>query len=550
MQRAKVNQQRVWPAERPESTINRNWFEGLSHRWVATFTMGKLVPFLKIPTFPNDFFKIDVECMLRFAPLYLPIMHRVNLSMDFHFVPNRIIWKYSLIDIEDAGVDYTLNWENFLMNKQDGLIVPSCQFSASELLVNPTTGISEVPMYMGAPSAVEILASTDYLISINALPLVAYYMIYDQYYRNDQIQAPVQAENDLHNGDVETIFTNPTAQTLNCFYRNWNRDLFTVCTPAPAAGIVQIPLVTDDFGTNGTDPRLPTKWYKLSDGTEAGSGLLTYSDVDDATKDAGGFQIGLDIQATAASIQQFRFASVYAEYLERVMRTGDKISDYYPNFWDTDPYNGTLQLPQFLGTKNGKVVVSEVMSTTETATLKVGNYAGQALALEATNGTIEYHCLEHGYIIGIISVYPDSSYFQGLERDWTKSTYLDFADPRFALVGDEEVLNKEVAYDFFTANAAWNNEVFGYRERFLDSRFKNDVVAGLMRTTLNSFHLARIFDPNFLDEEVVLADEFLQCRPRVTDVFQVTEGEDEIYCHIYNHIRVQRMLPKFGIPRL
>lgn len=535
-----VQQRSMQIPERAENTGNRNWFEGLSHDWKASFTMGKLVPFLSLLAFPNDYFKIRTEAMLRFAPLYLPIFHRVNIAMDYFYVPMRIIWNQS----------DTQSWNYFIMGKDDAsLLVPFVNYTAFDYVGG--SGM-ELPMYMGVPTIIEEELPQTLTIPISALKLVGYYMTYDQYYRNDQIQAAIKAENQLTDGTAATVFTNEPATSLQCAYRNWNRDLFTSCTPEPqAGGPVQIPLV-GDFNDDAI-PDYPTLWRKLSDGTPSGTGDVV-TETDGTTKIAvSNVPIGLDIGAVAATIESFRFAVVYQEFLERQNRTGDKISDYYPNFWSTDPFKGTLQLPQFLGTKKGRIVISEVMSTAETETLKVGNYAGQALGLESTRDTIEYHCLEHGVVLGIISVYPDSGYFQGLARDWSYRTYLDFPDPRFALIGDEEVLNKEVQYAFQDALLARNNQVFGYRERDATSRFQNDVVAGLLRTTLNSFHLGRLLnplDPESLTNGSVLNSEFLQCKPRVTDVFQVTSGEDEIYCHIYNDIKVQRMLPKFGIPNL
>lgn len=548
MRNVRVNQKPGIVPERPGANENRNWFDGLSHPWVASLTMGKLVPFLKIPTLPNDFFRINAEVMMRFAPMYLPVMSRINLSLDYFYVPNRIIWH----DSEDAND----SWEDFIMNKQDSLTVPKVVYTAFDYTYGSA---SELPMYMGAPTVIEDEVGLTLTININAMPLAAYYMIYDQYYRNDQLQSPIQAQDDLQSA-FPTTFQNEPAASLSCAYRNWNRDLFTSCTAEPQQGApVQIPLVDLDFETaGGYNPGGPFRWRKTADGLPSGgtdlivNNTITGEDGSTAaiTTNAG---LYLDIQETAADIAAFRFASVYQEFLERAMRAGDRISDYYEQFWHTDPYKGTLQLPLFIGGKKGNVIVSEVMSTTETTTLKVGNYAGQALALESTNEEIQYHCLEHGYIIGIVSVYPDSGYFQGLERDWTRTTYLDYPDPRFALIGDEEVLNQEVQYTFQTDILSRNTETFGYRERLLDARFKNGTVAGLMRTILNSFHLQRLLNPTnpeSLTDGSVLNSAFLQCKPRITDVFQVVEGEDEIYAHIFNDIKVQRLLPKFGIPQL
>lgn len=542
MNRVQVNQKPGIVPERPEHSENTNWFDGESHSWKASFTMGKLVPCLTLEVLPNSMYKIRSEIMMRFAPLYLPIMHRVNLAMEYYWVPYRIVWS------KHVESDLHGSWERFIMHKDDALLNPYVVYTAIDYQYG-TEG--ELPMYMGVPTVIEDSVGLTYTINIDAKKLAAYYMIYDQWYRNDQLQSPILAENDVFNGALgPSIFENPVAFSLSCVYRNWNRDLFTSCTYEPQQGQpVQIPMMTDDG-----PPYQPQLVKLASDGTMGwDSGLKGENNSGETwlTSDAG-IPVVLDIQPNAADISQFRFASIYQEWLERANRVGDKISDYYPAFWHTDPYNGTLQVPQFLGSKKGRVVVSEVMSTAQTETLKVGSYAGQAIALESSD-TIEYFCQEHGVIIGIISVYPDSGYFQGLERMWTRSTVLEWPDPRFALIGDEEVKNQEVQYTFQTALLARNQEIFGYRERYLDSRFKNDTVAGLMRTILNSFHLGRLLnptDPENLTNGSVLNSLFIQCRPRITDVFQVVEGEDEIYCHIFHEIKSRKMLPKYGIPQL
>lgn len=548
----KVNQKPGIVPERPGTQENRNWFDGLSHPWRASFTMGKIVPFLAIETMPNDYFKINAEIMMRFAPLYLPIMHRVNLAVEYFFVPYRIIWNNSF-----ASTSANSSWEDFIMNKGSAALAPFVAWTA----IDYTYGSAgELPMYMGVPTIIEDPGGLTPEMNICALPLAAYYMIYDQDYRNDQIQAPLDVQLDIVNGAIgDTIFSNEPATSFSCCYRNWSRDLFTSCTfEAQQGAPVQIPMYDLDYeDAGGLTPKGPYRWrridndaFPIEDAVVTGPNPGANAGIMETASDNK--SVYLDIQETAADIAAFRFASVYQEYLERSLRAGDKITDWYPEFWKTDPYKGTLQVPQFLGAKKGSIVVSEVMSTAETATLKVGNYAGQAIGLESTQ-TIEYHCLEHGIIIGNITVYPDTAYYQGLERMWTRSTYLDYPDPRFALIGDEEVKNKEVQYTFQTALLSRNDEIFGYRERLLDSRYKNGTVAGLMRTVLNSFHLGRLFnplDPENLTNGSVLNSEFLQCKPRITDVFQVAEGEDEIYAYIYNDIKVKRMLPKFGIPAL
>lgn len=557
----KVNQKsRTFPVSQG-NVDDKNMFD-LSHDVKTTFTMGKLVPFLVEEVLPSDQWFIRGEFMLRFAPLYLPIMHRVNLSADYFFVPNRILWPRT--QILDAGAEQLDGWEIFITNQAGQYGVPSQTHpyvtilpQDNKLYTNPVA--YELPAYMGFPtqlpdSTYGALASWN----VNAFPLSAYYMIWDFYYRNDQIQAIVWGQ--LSTGDNTDVFPNfGTPQYLSCQFRNWNRDYFTSATPLPQLGQdVQIPLVDTDFiSPGGQAYGGPFRW-RLAAAVGAGSGDLT---MDPGAPDPGrseeidGDPVYLDIQETAGSIAQLRYALMYQEFLERSLRGGDKYNDQVDIFWREDPYRGVVQQPEFIGSKKGKVVISEVLSTTETATLKVGSYAGQAISLESTNATLEYHAKEWGFILGIISVYPDSSYMQGIEKMWTRTQQTDYAWPQFALVGDQPILNKEINADLanIPADPDYNDGVFGYIPRYSEYRYRNDKYTGLMRSVYISFHLGRILDV-VTPSNTVLDSDFLECRPDISRVFQVTEigetgiYEDEIFAHIYNDVKVLRRLPKFGIP--
>ena len=50
--------------------------------------------------------------------------------------------------------------------------------------------------------------------------------------------------------------------------------------------------------------------------------------------------------------------------------------------------------------------------------------------------------VEHGYVIGLVSVRADLTYQQGLERHWSRLTRYDFYLPVFAMLGEQAVLNK------------------------------------------------------------------------------------------------------------
>lgn len=543
---AKVNRGSRSFDVRPNPVGQKNMFD-LSHDYKTTFTMGKLVPFLTIETLPGDEWFIRGEYMMRFAPLYLPIMHRVNMSCDYFYVPNRILFPDFY---EDQG-DPTSNagWTTFIYDMSSSLLHPVHQISP--VVQTLPVGVPfELFGYMGFPSELAGSPGIPQALLVNAFPANAYFAVWDQYYRNDQIQDRIWFP--LLPGT--NVLPNAATQEEGvCLYRNWNRDAFTSATPTPQVGSdVQIPLVDVDFmSPSGIDYNGPFRWKLLGGG--AGAGVLNADSgapEPGRTEETDGDPLFLDIQETAGTIAQLRNALMLQEWLERSLRAGDRYSDRQKAFWNEDPFKGVIQVPEFLGSKRGKVIVSEVMSTTETATLKVGNYAGQAMSLESTNDTIKYHCKEHGIILGIISVYPDSSYMQGIERMWLRELPTDYAWQQFALIGDQAILNKEVNYDLRTSTGPdpdYNDEVFGYNQRYWEYRYVNDKYTGLMRSTFISFHLGRLLSVA-TPENTILDSAFIECRPDITRVFQVEQFEDEIYAHIYNDIKVLRMLPKFGIP--
>lgn len=523
---------------RPEQYGERNMFD-LSHDHKTSFHMGWLVPFLAMETLPGDTWYIRGDYMLRFAPLYLPIMHRVNISVDYFYCPNRILWPGTSQD----------SWEFFITS------VDSVQ-SPYVTLVAGNHSFESIMCYMGLPSQIE--AGVPTADSISALPLSAYLKIYDEYYRNDQIQGVKWFE--LASGNNAAGFVAALGATYPPLYRNWPRDYYTSSTLTPQIGNdTLIPLVSEYDPTATT--ALPTYWRSLTDGGAAAQGNVVIG-ATGRSEDVSPDFIGLDIQETAGTIRELRYSLMLTEFLERMLRAGDRYRDVQKAFWGVDPQPNTVDRPQYIGGRKGRVVVSDVLSTADTVDADVppniigtlGSYAGQALALESTDGTLEHFCSEHGIILGIMSVYPNSSYMQGKHRMWWKrNDRLDYPWPQFALIGDDAVQNQEVLWDItgVATDPDWNTQTFGYNQRYAEWRYMNDIYSGQMRDAAQpwfSFHFGRLLDGANPDL-MVLDGTFLECRPDITRVFQIAnDGEHEVYAHIYNDIKVRRMLPKFGIP--
>lgn len=539
-----VNVNRKSPTfeERPEFLGQRNTFN-MSHDHKTTFTMGELIPFFTQPTLPGDTWYLRAEFMFRFAPLYLPIMHRVNFTAFWVYVPNRIMWP-----------GRTNSWEEWINPNSNPLGEIGYEAPYIDVAYGGVTNFNLVIEYMGFPSNLEVPVAETLLV--NAFPLSAYLMAWDEFIRNDQIQPPKWFE--LQAGDNTSEFDNAFGSAVHIPLRvNWNRDNFTSDTPTPQVGNdVLVPMISANPFWETVDPTFvesyPSRWRDLTNDavtsgniSQSGSGLTLATTT----------EVGLDIQETAATIRQLRYNEELTLFLERSLRAGDKYPDMLRAMWKSHPTPGTIDRPVFIGSTGGKVVVSEVLSTADTRPAEgsegalLGSYAGQAMVLDQRKKPLEYHCTEHGIVMGLLYVIPQSSYFQGLTSWWEQwVSPQQYPWEQFALIGDEAVLNKQVAYNFTDSQFSdVNNATFGYRPRYSDYRHANDVYSGLMRSTFISFHLGRLFDQTDIDN-LALNESFIQCNPDVTRVFETATGEDEIYAHIYNDCLVKRRLPKYGIP--
>jgi len=187
------------------------------------------------------------------------------------------------------------------------------------------------------------------------------------------------------------------------------------------------------------------------------------------------------------------------------------------------------------------MVISEVLATAQDTAdnVPVGQMAGHGISAGGGQ-SFSYRCEEHGYIVGIINVQPVTAYQQGVHRQFSRLDRLDYAWPTFANIGEQEILKQELF-----AQAAGPKDVFGYVPRYAEYKYMNSRVAGEMRTSLNFWHLGRIFD-----DAPLLNAEFIECNPSKR-IFAVTaEDENSIFAHIMNKVTVNRKLPRYGIPTI
>lgn len=230
-------------------------------------------------------------------------------------------------------------------------------------------------------------------------------------------------------------------------------------------------------------------------------------------------------------------------FRELAERGGTRYSEMVRNFFGAFLKDYWIDRPILLGGQKQDIKTGEVLQTSMTSgTEALGERAGVASSYGFTKGvTLSAPC--HGYIMGILSIRPEATYQQGIERMWTRQSIFDWAFPQFANMGEQEIYNKEL---FYSGNQSQDNGVFGYTPRYAEYKFGKALVAGEMRTSLDYWHFGRIFG-----SAPTLSKSFVMMDTVPTRPFNVTDPTAEkVYVYCYNTIMARRRLPYFGTPSI
>ncbi len=483
----------------------------LTHDVKMSCNMGELVPIMNVEVLPGDSFNISNQNLIRFAPMIAPVMHRMDVTTHYFFVPNRILWT---------------GWEKFIVNDPTAGAHPYI-LSAFSYFTDAQKRFME---YMGIPRPLSGAPA----LQINAFPFAAYNMIYNEYYRDQNLQTKlVDVLNDGSNtGDNFFLMQN----------RAWEHDYFTSSLPwAQKGAAVNIPM-----GNLANDVKVLVN-HAAGGGTISSTG--TVSPIPYGSTPTSNSSIGADnlyaqtggLAVNPTTINDLRRAERLQRWLEKNARAGTRyVESLLSNFF-VRAQDSRLQRPEYICGSKSPVMVSEVLNNTgETAGLPQGNMAGHGLAITSGNHG-SYHAQEHGWIIGIMSVTPKPAYQQGIHKSFFKTDFLDYAWPEFAQIGEQAVHNKEI----YAWPASGQENVFGYVPRYSEYKYMPSRVAGNFLDSLDYWHLGRIFST-----PPALNSDFIECKPSATTrIFAVTDpGTDHLYCQIVNNVSVVRALPFYGTP--
>ena len=501
----------------------------LSNFHNCTFKMGYLYPVNLTEVLPGDSVQLSTSVFLRMAPMVVPVMHPVYMHLSNFFVPSRILWD---------------GFEDFITGGQDGLdtsVIPKVTLNPANSPVGSLADAFGIPVQMLKDAKT---------FSVNALPFIAYYMIWNEYFRDQDLNKEF---------DLSTITGAPSSLAL--LRPSWAKDYFTTARPWPQKGPdVSVPVNLTAAGEptikatitgNGT-PRFDGGLLRYASASASSSNDSKISGLLAAGKATTGnaawvdpaLNVNIDYtsgnpELGSVNINDLREAFALQRFEEHRSMFGSRYEDLL-RYLGVRPQDARLQLPEYLGGFSAPVQFSEVLQTSSDADRSgVGDMYGHGIG--ATKGRrIRRFVPEHGYIMSLLTVRPIPVYSQGMERLWSKENRFDFWQKEYEHIGQQEVKNSEVYADGDTAQ---DGATFGYQNRYDEYRRGVNIITGEFRTNQDYWTMARIFA-----SRPTLNGDFVSCMP--TDrIFQVNEqNSDQCYAMVKNNIIAKRLVSKNGNP--
>lgn len=558
-------------AQAPQVDIQRSTFDRSSgHK--TTFNAGKLVPIYVDEVLPGDTFEMKTSAIIRGSTPIYPVMDNANLDIYFFYVPNRLVWDHWK---EFNGENTTSKWEQTVEYSIPQMAAPS---GNGEVVGWEKGTLAD---YMGIPTLIGPGApQSEAQWTVNHLPFRAYCLIYNEWFRDQNLQDPVLIDtgDSQTNGSHLIPETEPIEQQIQAALKGANLlpvnkyfDYFTGALPEPQKGpdiLLPLgntaPVITTNNDVSGITSSSPGLRFKSNTpinsqanlaiapgGYGTGNLIHTTANADLANGNMIPANLYADLgNATAATINELRLAFQLQRLYERDARGGTRYIEIIKSHFGVTSPDARLQRPEYLGGERIPINIDQVIQTSGTmeGTTPQGNTA--AYSLTGNQGSYFKHSfVEHGYVLGLACVRTEHTYQQGLEKIWNRKNRFDFYWPALANIGEQAILNKEI---YLQSSEEANEQAFGYQEAWAEYRYKPSRVSSAFRSNIETGSLDAWHYADYYEELPKLSAEWIQETYKNVDRTLAVQStlEDQYIADFWFKCKCTRPMPIYSIPGL
>lgn len=577
----------------PAPEIARSTFDR-SHGHKTSFNVGDLVPIFCQEILPGDTMVLNTNKVVRLQTLLTPIMDNMYLDTYYFFVPYRLVWEHYK---EFCGENTQSAWI-----PQTEYVIPSVSSPAGGFAVG---GLAD---HLGYPVNVEWSNASKWAPS--ALPLRAYALICNEYFRDENLTDPLH----IPMGDANQTGTNGSDYVQDVanggalFKASKYHGYFTSCLPGTQKGPDvtlgnttasakvktgptfndegNVPLnfiwwnqnsgmAMDNFSSpllfrvpSGLSPAVNQpnnntfSFYKIND--HKSNGQATNDNVTGivpSTSVVGGNQ-GAQYLANMAlvpnnlwvqnvnssfTVNELRLAFQLQRFYEKLARGGSRFNEYILSMYGVLPPDASIQRPEYLGGNRVPINIHAVQNQAQGVQDFLGDLGAMSVTADS-HGDVVKSFAEPGLVLGLVCARYDHTYSQGMPKMFMRRHRTDFYLPVFANIGEQPVYQNEI---MATSDNLNSDTVFGYQEAWADYRYAPSTVSGLMRPgvpkTLDTWHLADDYaTPPTLSDSWIRED-----KSNVDRVLAVSSAvSDQLFGDFWFDLKHTRPMPVYSVPGL
>ena len=523
-------------------SYGKNTYRPQAFEHIYTCNTGELNPaFATTLINPGSTYKITTSILARLNTSRYPTIARGWIEYAWFYVPHVQVWDH---------------WNELMGENTESAWISQASYRTPQLVIPEGTVIQNGSLldHFGWPTE-----QGDF--SASALKVRAYNWIIDQYYRDQNYEAPYAPDT----SDSDLIYSATGDWTVGNTPYSINRkaDLISTLLPEPQKGPdVKIPLGTEapvvSTGNNLQPLNLRNiNGFPVSDNNiHAVVTQNGYVFARDNQETAGSTytlaytNYSTDLtNATASSINDVRESIVAQHIYERDARSGTRAPEMLWARWGVEVDVLELGRPRLLNMNRFPIEFEQVPQTSSSdATSPQGTLTAFGYTNNRSNEET-FSFKYHGTLMCLVAIRFEHKYQQGIPLDDLKKDRFDYWHPEYAGLGDDQVPTAAIYATGGAAGTIQGGDVLGYAERGYEYKNYLSIISGQARTnyaqSMDYVHLA-----DYYASEPVISREWMKENPDNLDrtIFVNSDTADQWLIDFVAEFEITDTIPLYSIP--